>query len=161
MKRALTETLQIRITVASAWRLLCWKRLIAVYEQQPMQSTFRQIDFEAALAATAVKRALTEGFLKWTTLATARRGRSTGAYRSLQMAIRGRIRGFEELPFFPFPEGSAFALSGPSFSAPSLPPLPLLPALTSFSRALMALLPSDPPAENVPTLSHSAYTEPQ
>ena len=63
----------------------------------------------------------------------------------MQMAIRGRMRGLEPLPFLfwrPL-EGSASALLGRSFSASSL--LLLLPALSSFSRALMALRPSAPP----------------
>ena len=90
---------------------------------------------------------LTEGFLKCTILATARSGLRTGAYRSLQMAIRGRIKALEEpLAFLPAADSPA-ALSESSFSVPSLlAPPPLLPEWTSFSRAPMALLPSEPPA---------------
>ena len=63
------------------------------------------------------------------------------------MAIRGRIRGLEELLAFVPPADSPAVPPGSSFSVPSLlAPLPLLPELTSFSRALMALLPSEPPA---------------
>ena len=119
--------------------------IVSVEEKAARRALSHSFDQGRPMTGYIERGQLTAGFLKWTTFATARSGRSAGAYRSLQMAIRGRMRGFEPPPFlfWRLLEGSASALPGLSFSASSL--LLLLPALSSLSRALMALRPSAPP----------------
>lgn len=58
-----------------------------------------------------------DGGLKWYTAATARSGRSAGAYRSLQMAMIGRLIGFAAPALRPRPAG--FFAGGPLSSSPS------------------------------------------
>lgn len=73
--------------------------------------------------------------LKAMVLAMFLRGRRAGVYRSLQIAIRGRFRGCT--PLLPF------LVKVPAEDADES--LLLLP-WTSFSRAFIAPLPSDPPS---------------